>query len=88
MPIAEIHLKRDAKEIRHQTRLKHGSKVTLELRGDFVHARFADGYTVAIPMTSIGFIVLDGNELEKEAPKVTKSPKRTRKVKSDGIQAH
>ena len=88
MPIAEIHLKRDAKEIRHMTRLSHGPKVTLELRGDFVHARFTDGYTVAIPMTSIGFIVLDGNELEAEAPKIAKAAKRTRKVKSDGIQAH
>ena len=88
MPIAEIHLKRDAKEIRHMTRLKHGPKVTLELRGEFIHARFADGYLVAIPMTSIGFLVLDENELEKEAPKVTKAPKRTRKVKADGVQAH
>lgn len=70
------------------TRLKHGPKVTLELRGEFIHARFADGYLVAIPMTSIGFLVLDENELEKEAPKVTKAPKRTRKVKADGVQAH
>ena len=88
MPIAEIHLKRDAKEVRHQVRLKHGSKVTLELRGDFVHARFDDGYLVAIPMTSISFLVLDESALEKEAPKVTKAPKRTRKVKSDGVQAN
>ena len=88
MPIAEIHLKRDAKEIRHMTRLKHGSKVTLELRGDFVHARFADGYAVAVPMTSIGFLVLDSNELETEAPKIAKAAKRTRRVKSDGVQAH
>ena len=88
MAVSEIHLKRDAKEVRHQTRLKHGSKVTLELRGDFVHARFDDGYLVAIPMTSIGFLVLDESGLEKEAPKVAKAPKRTRRVKSDGVQAH
>ena len=88
MAISEIHLKRDAKEVRHQTRLKHGSKVTLELRGDFVHARFDDGFLVAIPMTSIGFLVLDEDALEKAAPKVTKAPKRTRKVTNDGVQAH
>ena len=88
MAVSEIHLKRDAKEVRHQVRLKHGSKVTLELRGDFVHARFDDGYLVAIPMTSISFLVLDESALEKEAPKVTKAPKRTRKVKSDGVQAN
>ena len=88
MAISEIHLKRDAKEVRHQTRLKHGSKVALELRGDFVHARFDDGYLVAIPMTSIGFLVLDEEALEKVAAKVTKAPKRTRKVKSDGVQAN
>lgn len=88
MAVSEIHLKRDAKEVRHQTRLKHGSKVTLELRGDFVHARFDDGYLVAIPMTSIGFLVLDEAGLEEAAPKTVKSPKRTRRVKSDGVQAH
>tara|TARA_R110000744_G_scaffold170016_1_gene288072 strand:- start:95 stop:457 length:363 start_codon:yes stop_codon:yes gene_type:complete len=89
MAISEIHLNRDAKEVRHQTRLKHGSKVSLELRGDFVHARFDDGYLVAIPMTSIGFLVLDGDDLELEAPKVKPTVKRGRKAKSpDGVQAH
>jgi len=89
MAISEIHLKRDTKEVRHQTRLKHGSKVSLELRGDFVHARFDDGYLVAIPMTSIGFLVLDGDDLNLPVPEVKQTIKRGRKAKSpDGVQAH
>ena len=84
MQIAEVHLHRHAKEVRSQMRLKHGSKVSLEHRGDFIHARFDDGYLVAIPMTSVGFIVLGEETISEAAPKL----KRGRKAKQNVVEAH
>ena len=74
--VKSIALHRDAKEVRHQRRLTHGSLCSLERREGFVVATFNDGYRVAVPMTSISFIELgDGPWERKPAPAAKKKGK-------------